>query len=183
MLHPRKVSFFDKAGRTSKRPASAGRFELQGHLQFLQFLASEAFLEAFACLPAFALELSLAAEACLPFALDPVFSMFTPLGGRPVFRLLPVEGSMPLRSWFYTSPAGVIPPYPPCGGIIPPHPLVRVLHPRAPASHSVRFRRHCAALRRSARLPHGCSLSHRENADVRPAPRFLTPLKNYRGAL
>ena len=102
MLHPRKVSFFDKAGRTSKRPASAGRFELQGHLQFLQFLASEAFLEAFACLPAFALELSLAAEACLPFALDPVFSMFTPLGDRPVFRLLPVEGSMPLRSWFYT---------------------------------------------------------------------------------
>ena len=102
MLHPRKVSFFDKAGRTSKRPASAGRFELQGHLQFLQFLASEAFLEAFACLPAFALELSLAAEACLLFALDPVFSMFTPLGDRPVFRLLSVEGSMPLRSWFYT---------------------------------------------------------------------------------
>ena len=131
MLHPRKVSFFDKAGRTSKRPASAGRFELQGHLQFLQFLASEAFLEAFACLPAFALELSLAAEACLPFALDPVFSMFTPLGDRPVFRLLPVEGSMPLCSWFYTSPAGVFPPYPPCGGIIPPHPLARVLHPRA----------------------------------------------------
>ena len=111
MLHPRKVSFFDKAGRTSKRPASAGRFELQGHLQFLQFLASEAFLEAFACLPAFALELSLAAEACLPFALDPVFSMFTPLGGRPVFRLLPVEGSMPLRSGFYTSL---------CGGIVSP---------------------------------------------------------------
>ena len=109
MLHPRKVSFFDKAGRTSKRPALAGRFELQGHLQFLQFLASEAFLEAFACLPAFALELSLAAEACLPFALDPVFSMFTPLGDRPVFRLLPVEGSMPLRSWFYTSL---------CGGIV-----------------------------------------------------------------
>ena len=102
MLHPHKVSFFDKAGRTSKRPASAGRFELQGYLQFLQFLASEAFLEAFACLPAFALELSLAAEDCLPFALDPVFSMFTPLGDRPVFRLLPVEGSMPLRSWFYT---------------------------------------------------------------------------------
>ena len=108
MLHPRKVSFFDKAGRTSKRPASAGRFELQGHLQFLQFLASEAFLEAFACLPAFALELSLAAEACLPFALDPVFSMFTPLGDHPVFRLLPVEGSMPHRLWFYTSPAGVL---------------------------------------------------------------------------
>ena len=106
MLHHRKVSFFDKAGRTSKRPASAGRFELQGHLQFLQFLASEAFLEAFACLPAFALELSLAAEACLPFALDPVFSMFTPLGDRPVFRLLPVEGSMSLRSWFYTFLAG-----------------------------------------------------------------------------
>ena len=106
MLHPRKVSFFDKAGRTSKRPVLAGRFELQGHLQFLQFLASEAFLEAFACLPAFALELSLAAEACLPFALDPVFSMFTPLGDRPVFRLLPVEGSMPLRSWFYTFLAG-----------------------------------------------------------------------------
>ena len=122
MLHPRKVSFFDKAGRTSKRPASAGRFELQGHLQFLQFLASEAFLEAFACLPAFALELSLAAEACLPFALDPVFSMFTPLGDHPVFRLLPVEGSMPLRSWFYTSPAGVFPPYPPCGGINTPTP-------------------------------------------------------------
>ena len=102
MLHPRKVSFFDKAGRTSKRPASAGRFELQGHLQFLQFLASEAFLEAFACLPAFALELSLAAEACLPFALDPVFSMFTPLGDHPVFRLLPVEGSMPPLARFYT---------------------------------------------------------------------------------
>ena len=132
MLHPRKVSFFDKAGRTSKRPASAGRFELQGHLQFLQFLASEAFLEAFACLPAFALELSLAAEACLPFALDPVFSMFTPLGDHPVFRLLPVEGSMSLRSWFYTSPAGVFPPYPPLWGYYTPHPLARGLHPRAP---------------------------------------------------
>ena len=116
MLHPRKVSFFDKAGRTSKRPALAGRFELQGHLQFLQFLASEAFLEAFACLPAFALELSLAAEACLPFALDPVFSMFTPLGDHPVFRLLPVEGSMPLHSWFYTSPAGELFPRAPLRG-------------------------------------------------------------------
>ena len=120
MLHPRKVSFFDKAGRTSKRPASAGRFELQGHLQFLQFLASEAFLEAFACLPAFALELSLAAEACLPFALDPVFSMFTPLGDRPVFRLLPVEGSMPLRSWFYTFLVGELFPHTPLRGD---HPL------------------------------------------------------------
>ena len=164
--------YLGKADRTSKRPASAGRFELQGHLQFLQFLASEAFLEAFACLPAFALELSLAAEACLPFALDPVFSDFCL--SRVVCRF--VRG-------FIHRLRGYSPRTPPCGGIIPPHPLARVLHPRAPASHSVRFRRHCAALRRSARLPHGCSLSHRENADVRPAPRFLTPLKNYRGAL
>lgn len=57
-----------------------------GHLQFLQPLASDAFLDAFACLlPAWAL-LSLSAEDCLPFALDLVFSMFTPFRGCPVFR-------------------------------------------------------------------------------------------------
>ena len=54
------------------------------------------------------------------------------LGDRPVFRLLPVEGSMPHHVELYTLM---------CGGIIPPHPLARVLHPRAPASHPVRFRR------------------------------------------
>ena len=44
------------------------------------------------------------------------------LGGRPVFRLLPVEGSMPHPVELYTLIRG---------GIIPPHPLARVLHPRA----------------------------------------------------
>ena len=45
------------------------------------------------------------------------------LGGRPVFRLLPVEGSMPHPVELYTLMRG---------GIIPPHPLARDLIPRAP---------------------------------------------------
>lgn len=51
-----------------------------GHLQFLQPFASDALLDAFACLPDCAL-LSLSAEDCLPFALDLVFSMLTPFRG------------------------------------------------------------------------------------------------------
>ena len=63
-----------------------------GYLQFLQPFASDAFLEAFACLPDCALELSLVAEDCLPFALDLVFSMFTPFGGSPRVQTFACRG-------------------------------------------------------------------------------------------
>ena len=77
----------------AERPTICRPFRCpQIYLQFLQFLASEAFLEAFACLPDCALELSLVAEDCLPFALDLVFSMFTPFGGSPRVQTFACRG-------------------------------------------------------------------------------------------
>lgn len=77
----------------AERPTFCRPFRCpQTYLQFLQFLASEAFLEAFACLPDCALPLSLAAEDCLPFALDLVFSMFTPFGGSPRVQTFACRG-------------------------------------------------------------------------------------------
>ena len=76
-----------------KAADGVGRFDFRKlYLQFLQFLESEAFLEAFACLPDCALPLSLAAEDCLPFALDLVFSMFTPFGGSPRVQTFACRG-------------------------------------------------------------------------------------------
>ena len=92
------AKFFMRAYRERSAPKikaadGVGRFDFRKlYLQFLQFLESEAFLEAFACLPDCALPLSLAAEDCLPFALDLVFSMFTPFGGSPRVQTFACRG-------------------------------------------------------------------------------------------
>ena len=80
------------------------------------------------------------------------------LGGRPVFRLLPVEGSMPQLGEFYTLIRG---------GIIPPHPLARVLHPRATFRRQT-FISAAPAMKRRLNTP-------REKSKIFPAgiPAFL----------
>ena len=85
-------------------------------------------------------------------------------GIAPVFRLLPVEGSMSLRSWFYTSPAGVFPPYPPCGGIIPPHPHARGSSPRAPFRRQTFISAAPAMKRRLHSSCSACKHAHRTSS-------------------
>ena len=150
----------------AERPTICRPFRCpQIYLQFLQFLASEAFLEAFACLPDCALELSLVAEDCLPFALDLVFSMFTPFGGSPPcsdFCLSRVV-CRSVRGFIHRL-RGYSPRTPPCGGIIPPHPHARGSSPRAPFRRQTFISAAPAMKRRLHSSCSACKHAHRTSS-------------------
>ena len=119
-----KYRAFVKTSRVnSKRPASASRFELRVTCSFCN---SSRRMRSWRLSPACPTApwsfRSLRKTVCRLLWIW-CFPCSLLLGGRPVFRLLPVEGSMPQLGEFYTLIRG---------GIIPPHPLARVLHPRAP---------------------------------------------------